>query len=113
MCSRLRELRIDSDKTQQDIADVLHISRPAYSLYERGQREMSYEHLCILADYFGVSLDYLFGRTDLPSFPADVTPADYQLLQKYKALDPRGRRTVRALLEYEAHLQDTLQKEKD
>lgn len=72
---------------------------------------MNYETMVALADYFDVSLDYLFGRSALPRPPLDLTPADHQLLQKYRALDPRGRRTVRAVLEFETRLME--QNEKD
>lgn len=113
MRNRLRELRTEAGKTQQEMAELLRVSGPAYSMYETGKREMNYESLVIVADYFGVSLDYLFGRTELKAPPLDLTPADQQLLQKYRALDGRGRRTVRAAVDFEARLLDPALREKD
>ena len=61
---RLRDLREDHDKTQQDIADILGTSQTMYARYERGANELPLRHLLKLADYYGVSADYLLGRSD-------------------------------------------------
>lgn len=61
---RLRDLREDHDKTQQDIADILGTSQTMYARYERGANELPLRHLLKLADYYGVSADYLLGRSN-------------------------------------------------
>ena len=61
---RLRDLREDHDKTQQQIADILGTSQTMYARYERGANELPLRHLLALADYYGVSVDYLLGRSD-------------------------------------------------
>ena len=61
---RIRDLREDNDKTQQEIADILGTSQTMYSRYERGANEMPIRHLLTLCDYYGVSADYILGRTD-------------------------------------------------
>ena len=61
---RLRDLREDHDKTQQQIADLLDTSQTMYARYERGANELPLRHLLTLADYYGVSVDYLLGRSD-------------------------------------------------
>ncbi len=61
---RLRDLREDQDKTQQQIADVLNMHRSVYRRYESGQRETPAWVVVKLADYYHVSTDYLLGRTD-------------------------------------------------
>ena len=61
---RLRDLSEDHDKTQQDIADILGTSPTMYARYERGANELPLRHLLKLADYYGVSADYLLGRSD-------------------------------------------------
>ena len=61
---RLRDLREDHDKTQQDIADILGTSQTMYARYERGANELPLRHLLTLAEYYGVSTDYLLGRSD-------------------------------------------------
>jgi len=63
---KLRDLREDSDKKQEDIALVLNITRQQYQLYESGKRELPMHLFIILARYYNVSLDYLAGLTDAP-----------------------------------------------
>ena len=61
---RIRNLREDADKTQQEIAEYLGTSQTMYARYERGANEMPIRHLIKLSDYYQVSLDYLCGRKD-------------------------------------------------
>ena len=60
---RMRNLREDSDKTQQEIAAILGTSQTMYARYERGANEMPIRHLIWLAQYYDVSTDYLLGLT--------------------------------------------------
>ena len=59
---RIRDLREDHDIKQQQIADYLMCDQSLYSKYERNERELPLEYAAKLADYYGVSLDYLVGR---------------------------------------------------
>lgn len=59
---RLKQLRTENDVSQSDIAKLLDVTRQAYSRYERGEREPDLEMLCKLADYYGVTVDYLIGH---------------------------------------------------
>lgn len=63
---RIRDLREDHDKTQSQIANVLGISQTMYARYERGANELPIRHLIVLANYYGVSTDYILGRTNNP-----------------------------------------------
>lgn len=58
----IRNLREDNDKTQQDVADYLHIKQTTYSKYELGKINIPVEVFEKLADYYDVSVDYLLGR---------------------------------------------------
>lgn len=59
---RIRDLREDADLTQKQVADVLLCDQSLYSKYERGERPLPLELAVKLADFYGVSLDYLVGR---------------------------------------------------
>lgn len=59
----LRNLREDNDKTQQELADYLHVKQTTYSKYELGKINIPIEVFLKLADYYDVSIDYLVGRT--------------------------------------------------
>lgn len=61
---RIEELRVDNDRTQQEIADFLHIHREVYRRYEKGIRTIPVEFVIQLAEYYHTSTDYLLGRTD-------------------------------------------------
>lgn len=98
---RVRELRIRDGKTQKEIADYLNISRSTYTLYESAKRQINNETLCSLAEYYGVSTDYLLGRTDNPSPLGNYTPQEVELIRQYRALDERGRRSVEGALRFE------------
>lgn len=63
---RLRDLREDRDLKQTDVAALLGIRQTVYSRYERGYQNLPLEYLLALADYYGVSTDYILGRTDNP-----------------------------------------------
>ena len=58
---RIRDLREDNDKTQQEIADALGTSQTMYARYERGANELPIRHLISLCKYYNVSADYILG----------------------------------------------------
>ena len=61
---RIQDLRNDSDLSQKQISEILHISQRSYSHYETGSRNIPIEMLIRLADYYDTTIDYLVGRTD-------------------------------------------------
>lgn len=61
---RLEDLRVDADKTQQEIADFLNCKREVYRRYEKGIHEIPVWALMKLAEYYGTTTDYILGRTD-------------------------------------------------
>ena len=58
---RIRDLREDHDKTQQEIADYLGTTQQVYSRYEKGINELPIRHLIALCRYYNVSSDYILG----------------------------------------------------
>lgn len=67
---RLKELRTSRGYTQEIVASFLDITRAAYTNLENGKRQCDIATLLRLADYYGVTLDYLLGRTDNPASSA-------------------------------------------
>ena len=61
---RIRDLREDDDKTQQEVADILIMKRGVYQRYESGEREIPVWALIKLAELYNTSTDYILGRTD-------------------------------------------------
>ena len=66
MNNRLKELRVKKEKTQLQVQMETGIEQALLSKYENGVRVPPTETLVILADYYGVSMDYIMGRTDNP-----------------------------------------------
>lgn len=65
---RLKELREEKLLTQAELAEKLNISRGSVGNYEKDERMPDGEVLVKFADFFGVSTDYLLGRSDFKSF---------------------------------------------
>lgn len=63
---RLHDMREDHDMKQREVADYLGITRPQYSLYERGIRDLPTALLVKLARLYGTTTDYLLGLCDTP-----------------------------------------------
>lgn len=63
--NRLRDLREDRDLKQKQLADLLQVHQTTYSDYELGRLNIPIATLHKLADFYGVSTDYLLGRTDV------------------------------------------------
>ncbi len=62
--NRIRNLREDNDYTQSYLGKVLNIHQRTYAYYESGQRMIPHNILCMLADFYDTSIDYLLERTD-------------------------------------------------
>jgi len=63
---RIEDLRIDADKTQEQIAQVLGCKREVYRRYEKGIHEIPVWALIRLSQYYDKSTDYILGLTDIP-----------------------------------------------
>ena len=64
LAKNLLELRKIRKLSRQAVADAVQISAKSYERYESGEREPTASVLVALADYFGVTTDYLLGRSD-------------------------------------------------
>ena len=60
---KIKDLRIDNDLYQKEVANILKITRQQYGLYESGKRDIPVDLLIKLADFYGVSVDYILERT--------------------------------------------------
>lgn len=61
---RIRDLREDADLTQKQVGEAINVPQRTYAYYETGERMVPPNVLCALADFYGVSVDYILGRTD-------------------------------------------------
>lgn len=71
--NRLKLLRKEHNLSQMELARQLGcVSKSSVNMYERGEREPSFETLETIADYFNVDLDYLLGKSDVPNRYRDL-----------------------------------------
>lgn len=100
---RVSKLRMERGIYQKELANYLQVSIGTVSNYEHGIHHPDYRTLCKFADFFGVSVDYLLGRTTFRTHLDDLnrpltdnyTVSD--LLNTSLQLDPPN---ARALVEY-------------
>lgn len=64
MKNRIKDLREDNDLTQQKVAEKIGITQRKYSYIETGTQQLTDNLLVALADFYGVSIDYLLCQTD-------------------------------------------------
>jgi transcriptional regulator with XRE-family HTH domain len=110
---RLKELREAKNLSQEELADKLNIPRSSVSHYERPQKDNEIrlprrERLEKIADFFGVSVDYLLGRTDDPE-PEKNAPKStgfslffHDGLEGYDELTPEEQEAFREHMREEA-----------
>ena len=91
---KIRELRLEHNLLQRELAKEIHIAPNTLSQFETGQANPSYEVLSLIADFFQCSTDYLLGREDdfgnvvVQTEKPDPLPQDEQdLLETYRKLD--------------------------
>lgn len=92
----LKELRIAKDLTRPQLSKALDIRERTYLNYETGEAKPPYETLCAIADFYGVSVDYLLGREKPVSLADllnryDLTELEKKFIQIYVSIDKKHR----------------------
>ena len=85
-------LRKGRGLSQRRAAADLGISQALLSHYENGAREPGLGFICRACDYYGVSADYLLGRSELPT--PEISAEEARLLRAYRRADGRARDMV-------------------
>ena len=90
---RIRDLREDSDLTQEKIAKDLKMHKSQYQRYENANDNLFFEAMIKIANYHNVSLDYIAGRTnDKKGFnKSDLPESEVDLLKKFRSLSDEQR----------------------
>lgn len=98
---RLKELREERRLSQDGLALKLNVSQSTISAYEVGDRTPDLETLIAIAQFFGVSLDYLAGQSDLKQQirQSDLNSSELEHLRIYRQLSDMDREKVSAYIE--------------
>lgn len=98
---RIAELRIEKNLTQKELAKKLNVSSAAIGMYETEQRKLDIDKIFSFCDFFGVSTDYLLGRsqqrnifTSFDNNNLNLTEDKKQLLNLYSKLDDRNKTSI-------------------
>ena len=103
--NRIKELRARMGWRQDELAKKLSKSRQAVGNYETGTRGLDEETIHQCCEIFGVSADYLLGRSIQPGSP--ISDEEWQLLAAYRAADDDARALVRLALKRFAEPEET------
>ena len=82
----LLQLRKQNDLSQEQVAQIIGVSKQAYGHYEREERELGYDMLCKLADYYNVSVDYLIGHSSSPLAERPMSAVAENFIREYGEL---------------------------
>lgn len=83
---QIKKLRIQKGLTQQQLAEVLHISTSSVGMWEQGRREPDATMLIQIADFYGVTVDYLLGREKLSDTQKALIAETIQQLESLNEL---------------------------
>lgn len=109
---KIRELRLEHELLQRELAKNIHIASNTLSQFESGKAKPSYEVLIALADFFEVSVDYLLGREDdfgnvtVQTAGAQLTTDEEKLLATYRKLTEKNKMHVSAYAQVRLEEQD-------
>ncbi len=90
----LKEIRKSQGLLQSEVALALNINLSTYAYYERGDRKLTPEMLCRLADFFDVTVDELLGRTTEPQLFDDARVERPEILELYDKLTPAQQKNL-------------------
>ena len=91
---RIKELRLARHLLQRDVAKLLNVSRSSYSLYEADKVMPPMDALITLADFYGVTVDYLLERPEATAGTLSVSDTERQLVENFRQLSPQGKEYV-------------------
>lgn len=107
--NNMKKIRESLQLTQVKVANDLKLSRQVYNFYENGKRNPDMQTLIKIADYYGVSIDYLLGRTNVIK-PENIDEDD--LLSKINTADSETKASVEQFLNYLLYEKERKNKEK-
>ena len=85
--TRLRELRKSNNVSQQKLSKYLNFGYTAIANYESGRNQPSLDTVKKIAQYFGVTVDYLIGVSDYPRRENDITDKEAELLGIFRKIN--------------------------
>lgn len=110
MLVNLKKLREERGISQKQLADVISVSQQSINKYENHNIEPDIDTLIKMADYFETSVDYIIGHSKLRrkienTRPYDLNAEETALIDEYRKLSPKQRRSIELIIENYKELQ--------
>lgn len=104
MIANLKKLRTKKGVSQQVLANVIGVSQQSVNKYENHSVEPELRALMAMADYFGTSVDYLIGHTDIPNMIQEVHPhslnaQEEAVVRGFRDLTEEERKSILKIIE--------------
>ena len=98
---RIRDLREDSDLTQEALCKKLYMHKTTYTNYEQGKHSVPLDFAVTLAEFYDVSVDYIAGRTNFRhgGDKSDLKRDELNVLEKFSQLSERNKGRLEQFLE--------------
>ena len=99
---RIKQLREEKGISQLEFAKRINLTQQSVSAYEKGIREPSLDILKAIADFFGVSTDYLLGKSDVRNpeeVEVDMDEVDVAFASGIKGLNETNKMIIKSTLE--------------
>ncbi|MGY4104585.1 helix-turn-helix domain-containing protein [Ignavigranum ruoffiae] len=97
---RIKELRIEKNLLQEKLAGYLNVSQQTVSKIETGTSDIPYDLLIKLADFFKVSIDYIYGRTEIRDMLTEekIMNEYNEIISSYTHLNKIDQKTIRTII---------------
>lgn len=103
---RIKQLRKEKSLTMKQLGVAIGVAESTISLYENGKRQPDNETLSKLADFFGVSVDYLLGREDSLSLDKQLEGVDFALYGATKDLTDEEKEDILSYIKFKKSQRD-------
>ena len=99
---RLKQLRNNSNLTQQDLAKLLNLTQSTIAYYESGRKLPTLTNAKLIAETFDTSLDYLVGISNegIIQEKIEASPPPEQLWRDIKKLSPKSLKDLKCFVKY-------------
>lgn len=103
MVENLKKLRVKTNISQQQLADVIRVSQQSINKYENHGVEPDIKTLIAMADYFSTSVDYLIGNTKIERKienvqKYDLNDEEIQLIDGFRKLNPTEKEIIKLII---------------
>lgn len=109
---RIRDLREDSDLTQEELCRQLFMHKTTYTNYEQGKHTVPLDFAVTIADFYNVSIDYIAGRTNYLKGTANprFTEDELNFIEKFSQLTERSKGKLELFMEQLIEHQEKVKK---